>query len=38
MTVESDGRMKTEFDYGDHSEDLIAYEAEWKKKYLISDR
>ncbi len=34
MTVNEDGNMKTEFDYGDHSEDLISYEKEWKKKYL----
>jgi hypothetical protein len=34
MTVKEDGNMKTEFDYGDHSEDLISYEQEWKKKYL----
>jgi hypothetical protein len=34
MSVEHDGKIKSEFDYGDHSEDLIAYENEWKKKYL----
>lgn len=34
MIVDSDGKMKTEFDYGDYSENLAAYESEWKKKYL----
>ena len=35
MSVDSTGSMKTFFDYEDHSEDMIAYEKEWKKKYLI---
>lgn len=34
MTIDSKGAMKTFFDYVDHSEDLIAYEREWAKKYL----
>lgn len=34
MIVDDDGKMKTEFDYDDHSEDMLAYEKEWKKKYL----
>lgn len=34
MAVDFKGNMKTEFDYKDHSEDMIAYEREWKKKYL----
>lgn len=34
MIVDDSGKMKTEFDYDDHSEDMIAYENVWKKKYL----
>lgn len=34
MMVDHDGRMRTEFCYDDHSEDMIIYEKEWKKKYL----
>ena len=34
MMVDSDGNMKADFDYSDHSEDMISYEREWKKKYL----
>lgn len=34
MIVNNDGTMKAEFNYDDHSEDMIAYEKEWKKKYL----
>ena len=34
MAVGSDGTMKTEFEYEDHSEDMIAYEKQWKEKYL----
>ncbi len=34
MLVDNDGEMRTEFDYEDHSEDMIAFENEWKKKYL----
>ncbi len=36
MSVDSTGAMKTFFDYDDHSEDMIAFEKEWKKKYLTS--
>lgn len=36
MSVDSTGAMKTFFDYDDHSEDMIAFEKEWKKKYLMS--
>ena len=36
MSVDSTGVMKTIFDYEDHSEDMIAYEKKWKKKYLTS--
>lgn len=35
MTVDSEGKMKTDFDYTDISNDVIAYEEEWKKKYLV---
>ena len=35
MTVNEDGNMQAEFDYGDHSEDLISYEREWKKKLPV---
>lgn len=34
MKVNYKGNMKTEFDYSDHSADMISYEKEWKKKYL----
>ena len=34
MIVNSDGKMKTEFDYADFSENTIAYEQSWKEKYL----
>ena len=34
MAVSDAGRMKAEFDYKDHSEDLISYERQWKRKYL----
>ncbi len=34
MFVNSDGKIKTEFDYVDISKDAIAYEEGWKKKYL----
>ena len=34
MVVRSDGTMKTDFEYEDHSEDMIAYEKQWKDKYL----
>lgn len=34
MIVSSDGKIRTEFDYGDHSEDLVEYENKWEKKYL----
>lgn len=37
MSVDSTGSMKTFFDYEDHSEDMIAFEKEWKKKYLTSN-
>ena len=34
MIAYSDGKMKVEFDYTDISENTIAYEEEWQKKYL----
>jgi hypothetical protein len=36
MVVDSTGAMKTSFDYDDHSNDMIAYEKKWKKKYLTT--
>lgn len=36
MMVDSDGNMKTEFDYNDHSDDMVMYEKEWEQKYLIN--
>ena len=36
MSVDSNGAMKTFFDYNDHSEDMIAFEKEWQKKYLAT--
>lgn len=35
MTVDSDGKMKTDFDYTDISNDVIEYEEHWKEKYLV---
>lgn len=34
MVVADDGKMKTEFDYADISENAIAYEKAWKEKYI----
>lgn len=34
MSVDCDGNMKTDFEYDDHSEDMIAYEKKWAEKYL----
>lgn len=34
MMVGSDGSMKTEVDYVDISENAIAYEQSWKRKYI----
>lgn len=34
MIVDSEGNMKTEFDYTDISENTIAYEQRWKEKYI----
>lgn len=36
MVVDSTGAMKTFFEYDDHSDDMIAYEKKWKKKYLTT--
>ncbi|MEZ3461740.1 MAG: antitoxin YezG family protein [Lachnospiraceae bacterium] len=35
MQVDSDGNMRTEFDYIDHTEDMVSYEREWKERYLL---
>lgn len=34
MTVTNDGKMTTEYDYSDISENAIAYEQKWKEKYI----
>lgn len=34
MIVNADGEMKTEFDYIDIGENTIAYEQDWKVKYI----
>jgi len=34
MIVDKNGKMKTDFEYDDHSEDMIAYEKKWAEKYL----
>ena len=36
MMVDSEGNMKTEFDYDDHSDDMVLYEKEWEQRYLIN--
>ena len=35
MMVDSEGNMKSDFDYVDISETAIQYEREWENKYLI---
>lgn len=35
MVVDQFGKMRTEFDYTDISENSIAYEQDWKKRYLV---
>ena len=35
MIVDSEGNMKSEFDYTDISEIAIQYKREWEKKYLV---
>lgn len=34
MSVDSNGKMKTNFEYDDHSEDMVAYEKKWTEKHL----
>jgi len=34
MRVEKNGAMKTDFDYEDHTDDMVLYEKKWKEKYL----
>ena len=34
MLVDSNGKMKSEFDYLDISENSIEYERKWKEKYI----
>ena len=35
MKVDCTGNMKTEFDYEEHSKDMVAFENDWEKKYLL---
>lgn len=35
MIINSNGHMKTDYSYEDISDNMIAYEKEWKKKYLV---
>ncbi len=35
MRVDSNGHMKTYYDYDDHSEDMVAFEKDWEAKYLV---
>lgn len=35
IIVDADGKMKTEYDYSDISQNAIAYEHKWKDKYII---
>ena len=35
MIVENSGKMHTDFDYEDHSENAYQYSKDWKKKYLV---
>lgn len=35
MIVDSEGAMKSEFDYADIRENTIAYERSWKEKYIM---
>lgn len=34
MSVDNNGKMKTDFEYDDHSEDMIAYEKKWAEVHL----
>ena len=34
MVVTDDGKMKTDLDYSDISDNAIAYEQSWKEKYI----
>ncbi len=35
MRVDSDGNMKTDYDYEDHSEDMVSFEEIWEAKNLV---
>ncbi len=35
MKVDSYGHMETQYEYDDHTEDMVAYEDIWEKKYLV---
>lgn len=34
MVVSEDGKMRADFEYEDHSQDMLTYEAQWKERYL----
>lgn len=34
LSVASDGKMQTDLDYTNHSEDMISFKAKWENKYL----
>ncbi len=36
MIVGEDGKMRADFEYEDHSQDMLTYEAQWKERYLSS--
>ena len=35
MRVDSDGNMKTDYDYEDHSEDMVSFEEIWEAENLV---
>lgn len=34
MSVDNNRNMKTDFEYDDHSEDMVSYEKKWAEKHL----
>ena len=35
MAADANGRMRTDFEYDDHSRDMVSYEKSWEEKYLV---
>lgn len=35
MKVDSDGHVKADYDYEDHSENMVSFEKAWEAKYLV---